>query len=153
MSSPTSVRSGAGSSLHGSFSPVTCHQGNPIVMGSPVMTRLSPHPAPYTHGPQPGLSTHLSVSVDASVSCGSAQSVFETLRPADDEMKRSLKTEARGSLKTFPAIVSIVGANGAQARCAVPTMLSLCLCSARRPGSSSVPGDPGCYHSRNNQYY
>ncbi|XP_042705640.2 phospholipase A and acyltransferase 1-like isoform X2 [Chrysemys picta bellii] len=46
--------------------------------------------------------------LDASaVSCGSAQSAFETLRPADDEMKRSPKTEARGSLKTFPAIAEL----------------------------------------------
>ncbi|XP_067400099.1 phospholipase A and acyltransferase 3-like isoform X1 [Emydura macquarii macquarii] len=43
--------------------------------------------------------------LDASaVSCGSAESAFETVRPGDDKMRRSLKTEARGSLKTFPAI-------------------------------------------------
>ncbi|XP_030424553.1 phospholipase A and acyltransferase 3-like isoform X1 [Gopherus evgoodei] len=63
----------------------------------------------------PGVCVTLAPLDASAVSCGSAQSAWETLRPADDEMKRSPKTEARGTLKTFPAIVSIVGANGAQA--------------------------------------
>ncbi|XP_074860902.1 phospholipase A and acyltransferase 3-like [Carettochelys insculpta] len=46
--------------------------------------------------------------LDASAaSCGLVQSVLETLRPSDDEMKRSLKTETRGSVKTFPAIAEL----------------------------------------------
>ncbi|XP_034632995.1 phospholipase A and acyltransferase 3-like isoform X1 [Trachemys scripta elegans] len=77
----------------------------------PIERRILPSP-PRTLGQSerealPGVCV-TEAPLDASaVSCGSAQSAFETLRPADDEMKRSPKTEAHGSLKTFPAIAEL----------------------------------------------